>query len=98
MTVTHHMPAPWSFEIPTRGPVQIKSRHGFLVGTALTIDDARVMTAAPELRDALVTLLAAVYVGDGPSESDDLEIVAAYHQATAALAKVPAPTASNREG
>jgi hypothetical protein len=48
-----HMPAPWSIAIPTRGPVKIKSRHGHHVAEAWTIDDARVMAAAPELLAAL---------------------------------------------
>lgn len=51
--MANHMPAPWSIDATQRGPVQIKSRHGFQVGTALTVDDARVMAAAPELLDAL---------------------------------------------
>lgn len=49
----NHMPAPWSYDATQRGPVQIKSRHGFQVGTALTVDDARLMASAPDLLAAL---------------------------------------------
>lgn len=52
----NHMPAPWSLanvSAAERGPVQIKSRHGLTVGTAYTVDDARVMAVAPELLAAL---------------------------------------------
>jgi hypothetical protein len=56
----HHLPALWTYTIPQRGPCVIKSRHGLQVGTALTIDDARVMAAAPQL----LTALQAVANGD----------------------------------
>jgi len=51
--MSQHMPAPWTYTLPQRGPCIIKSRHGFQVGTALTEDDARIMTAAPQLLEAL---------------------------------------------
>lgn len=54
--MANHMPAPWSIDLGQRGPVQIKSRHGGQVGTALTVDDARVMAAAPEMLAALQVL------------------------------------------
>lgn len=54
--MSNHMPAPWSIDLSQRGPVQIKSRHGFQVGTALTVDDARLMAAAPEMLAALQVL------------------------------------------
>jgi hypothetical protein len=49
MTTT---PAPWALAntIPARrGPIEILSKHGLHIGTALTIDDARLIAAAPEL-------------------------------------------------
>lgn len=51
-----HMPSPWKIEIPTRGPVQIQSRHGLHVAQAWTIDDAQIMAAAPELLDGALKL------------------------------------------
>ena len=57
--MANHMPAPWTLAnvSPAEpGPVQIKSRHGFHVGTALTVDDARLMAAAPEMLAALQVL------------------------------------------
>lgn len=57
--MANHMPAPWTIANVSpaeRGPVLIKSRHGFQVGTALTVDDARLMAAAPELLATLQTL------------------------------------------
>ena len=46
-------PSPWRVEIPQRGPCVIKSPHGLYVGTGTTIDDARLMAAAPEMLAAL---------------------------------------------
>lgn len=54
--MSHHMPAPWTLtntSAAQRGPVQIVSRHGLTVGTAYTVDDARVMAAAPSLLETL---------------------------------------------
>lgn len=64
--MSQHMPAPWTYTIPRFGPCVIESCHGFQVGTAITIDDARIMTAAPQLLAALQA------VANGDEDAPDL--------------------------
>lgn len=65
--------APWSLTNTSpadRGPIEIRSAHGLLVGTALTIDDARLIAAAPELLAACQAAISAMGHNDIDGDCD----------------------------
>jgi hypothetical protein len=86
---TKHTPAPWGLDesLANEGEIDVISKNGFLIASIVNSDrcdeyNANLISAAPELLDALIDILYDYDSFDSMSDSSEIKARAAIAKAT----------------